>query len=282
MTAQAQMQLLGKINGTQWYWAEPGKFAVPGVYYWDGKANVHVQAATPSEVLAMPTEQEVKLATLAAEHYGRPPSDIPALIEFERHRAEQVKIPGMPEMHGAIPNFIAGYKAALARAPATEQAKPELAKPDFAGMKPIGYAQQQPLLEYAPMTMLYAMKPAPENGFEAFALYSEDQVHVILAAQVPQANWERYRFLADAKPNALHLSRNGDHACNYMTAKQWIEDEPECFSYTPEAEVRAMEETDTIWQLQIYRNTPISSCSFFGATMDSVIDQALAAALKGV
>lgn len=57
---------------------------------------------------------ELELARLAAEHFGRPARDIPALAAFERHRAEQVKVPGMPGLSGAIPNFIAGYRAKAA------------------------------------------------------------------------------------------------------------------------------------------------------------------------
>lgn len=55
------------------------------------------------------TPREIEFARLAADHYGRPESDVPALIAFERHRKEQVKIPGMPGLSGAVPNFIAGF-----------------------------------------------------------------------------------------------------------------------------------------------------------------------------
>lgn len=43
-----QMALLGETNGVKWYWAEPGEFEAPGVYYWDGKENVLVQPAQPA------------------------------------------------------------------------------------------------------------------------------------------------------------------------------------------------------------------------------------------
>lgn len=42
MSASAQMQFLGEDDGVRWYWAEPGLFQKPGVYYWNGSENVHV------------------------------------------------------------------------------------------------------------------------------------------------------------------------------------------------------------------------------------------------
>lgn len=56
-------------------------------------------------------DREIETARLAAAHYGRPEKDIPALVAFERHRSEQSKVLGMPELSGAIPNFIAGFHA---------------------------------------------------------------------------------------------------------------------------------------------------------------------------
>lgn len=38
--ADAMMESLGEANGVKWYWAEPGRFERPGVYYWDGTSNV--------------------------------------------------------------------------------------------------------------------------------------------------------------------------------------------------------------------------------------------------
>ena len=48
MSAEAQMQLLGEHDGARWYWAAPGMFHLPGVYYWDGGDNVRVEKAQPA------------------------------------------------------------------------------------------------------------------------------------------------------------------------------------------------------------------------------------------
>lgn len=38
--SDAKMQFLGSCDGVNWYWAEPGNFENPGVYFWNGKENV--------------------------------------------------------------------------------------------------------------------------------------------------------------------------------------------------------------------------------------------------
>lgn len=43
--ADAQMQFLYESAGRRWYFAEPGRFERPGLYFWDGKANVHIDDA---------------------------------------------------------------------------------------------------------------------------------------------------------------------------------------------------------------------------------------------
>lgn len=42
MPTQAAMQFLGEVDGFKFFWAKPGLFTVPGVYFWDGAKNVHV------------------------------------------------------------------------------------------------------------------------------------------------------------------------------------------------------------------------------------------------
>ncbi|HEV2747526.1 MAG TPA: hypothetical protein VGW34_09545 [Allosphingosinicella sp.] len=38
----AAMTKIGTLDGVHVFWAEPGRFDVPGVYYWNGTENVHV------------------------------------------------------------------------------------------------------------------------------------------------------------------------------------------------------------------------------------------------
>jgi len=57
-------------------------------------------------------------------------------------------------------------------------------------IKPIGYAQMQPLLTYESMVPMYSTKGEAQNGYEMVSLYSADQVAFILeetiAALAPQ------------------------------------------------------------------------------------------------
>lgn len=53
MNVQAAMQFLGEHDGVKWYWAEPGHFINPGVYYWDGEKNVRVDLPSRGSPLSM-------------------------------------------------------------------------------------------------------------------------------------------------------------------------------------------------------------------------------------
>ena len=91
----------------------------------------------------------------------------------------------------------------------------------------------------------------------------------------PAGEAERFRWLASQKFNAFHLERNGDHACNYMTAAEWIESNPDDFSDLPEEALQQMRDTNTIWRLQIYPSTPVGFVAWSGPTAEYVIDAAM-------
>lgn len=89
---------------------------------------------------------------------------------------------------------------------------------------------------------------------------------------------ERFRWLASLKANQIILSRDEDHASNYVTAAQWIEEHcPDDFANTPAEVIQAMKDTNTIWRLQIYPSTPIGFNVWYGPTAEYVIDAAKAA-----
>lgn len=57
------MKLVGEMDGKRVYWAEPGSFKHPGVYYWDGQQNIHVPlTVSRSEVLLWVADQLDNLA----------------------------------------------------------------------------------------------------------------------------------------------------------------------------------------------------------------------------
>ena len=68
-----------------------------------------------------------------------------------------------------------------------------------------------------------------------------------------------------------------EHACNYCTAKQWIEEHMQGdFYFTSPDLIEAMKATNTIYRLQIYPDTPVGFHYWYGPTLESVIDQARA------
>lgn len=70
--ADAMMESLGEANGVKWYWAEPGRFERPGVYYWDGTSNVlcvPYPAKPEAPAQAAPSAGEVERYRKDAERY---------------------------------------------------------------------------------------------------------------------------------------------------------------------------------------------------------------------
>lgn len=90
-------------------------------------------------------------------------------------------------------------------------------------------------------------------------------------------SYEMFSWLASVRCSSLTLGRDDDHACNYMTAADWIDERREDFEGCSPEDIEAMKATNTIWKLQIYPNTPVGFVWFFGPTMESVIRQAMQA-----
>jgi hypothetical protein len=87
---------------------------------------------------------------------------------------------------------------------------------------------------------------------------------------------QRWQWLASLKCNSFSLGRDENHACNYMTAKQWIEETcHEDFQDVAPDELQRMKDTNTIWALQIYPHTPVGFNVWYGATAESVVDAAM-------
>lgn len=117
---------------------------------------------------------------------------------------------------------------------------------------------------------MYASKPALETGSKAIDALRD------LASQVEsmQADVECYRWLRDLKCNSFSLSRDEDTSCNYMNADEWIDNHKEFYEYDDPEEIQRMRETNTIWCLQIYPNTPIGFNVWHASTIDAVINEA--------
>jgi hypothetical protein len=82
-------------------------------------------------------------------------------------------------------------------------------------------------------------------------------------------------WLASLKANQIHLTFNEEPAINYVTVKQWIEEyEPRTYTDVEPEELQRMKDTNSLWQLQIYPDTPVGFYVWFGATMESVLAKA--------
>lgn len=90
-----------------------------------------------------------------------------------------------------------------------------------------------------------------------------------------RADAERYRFIRDTAALALYIERD-DHKTYYNTAAESIAENPDLFSDVDPAEIERMKAADTIWRLMVYPTTPIGSVTWHGATLDTVIDAAMA------
>lgn len=87
---------------------------------------------------------------------------------------------------------------------------------------------------------------------------------------------QRLRWLQTHHFNSLSLDRNGDHRCNYMTAAAWMLYSPDDFSDVAPEVKQQMADTDTIWRLQIYPDSPVGFLVWHGPTAEYVIDAAMA------
>jgi hypothetical protein len=132
---------------------------------------------------------------------------------------------------------------------------------------------------------LAAPLPTEKNRGEGYRQIAAQAESLLLGPAQPsptdeelRRDAERYRWLRDLQCNHFTLSRNEDHAPNYTTAKEWIEDYyPEGFKDCDPAEVDRMKSTNTIWSLQIYPDTPVGFVVWYGVTLESVVSTAIEA-----
>ncbi len=85
-----------------------------------------------------------------------------------------------------------------------------------------------------------------------------------------------YAFLRDSKACSFQLSHN-DHHNMYLSVADTLDDAQGYYDDIDEPTRAKMIETDTIWTLHIYPNTPVGFNVYHSATLDGVIKAALAA-----
>jgi len=92
---------------------------------------------------------------------------------------------------------------------------------------------------------------------------------------------ERYRVLRDSTNCTFTLTHN-DHHVMYRSVEDTLDDPFDYYGDTPDDERAKMIATDTIWTLHIYPNTPVGFNVYHAASLDAVVDAALASQAVGV
>ena len=83
-----------------------------------------------------------------------------------------------------------------------------------------------------------------------------------------------FRQILDTPCNQLYISVN-EHAANYFSAKEYIEDiAPDLFTNDPPEEVQKMKDSGTIWTVHIYPNTPVGFNVWNRSTLEAALDAA--------
>ena len=100
--ADAMMMFLGEAHGVNWYWAQPGEFENPGVYYWDGVKNVlcvpHLAAAPEAPAQGDPLEKLTRIQEELGLYNDKPAqADMGNPISVPAPWREAVKAPNAIE-----------------------------------------------------------------------------------------------------------------------------------------------------------------------------------------
>ena len=77
--------------------------------------------------------------------------------------------------------------------------------------------------------------------------------------------------------SSLHLTFNDGNAPNYMTVRQWVEEGPTDFQndWISEEEKQKAMETNRMWSLQWYPDTPVGSYSVSASSLPALLQYVL-------
>lgn len=84
-----------------------------------------------------------------------------------------------------------------------------------------------------------------------------------------------FAFLRDMKCNSYALTYN-DHKSCYVSAKEEMERDAHLYSNVSAEERQRMIDSDTIWCLQVYPNTPVAFNVYYGSTLEACLNSAMA------
>lgn len=120
MTASSPMEVIGQVDGVTWYWAAPGNFTNPGVYYWNGLENVRV---VPNSTTPAPTASEPRDAHFGGNSYEASMlRDLLARIHGDG--GHYVAVHGLEQAMVVADALVAEWRAALTEQRVAPEAKP--------------------------------------------------------------------------------------------------------------------------------------------------------------
>lgn len=93
---------------------------------------------------------------------------------------------------------------------------------------------------------------------------------------------EKLLTLLSGPHSSLHIGFNDDHACNYATAQEWHDewgfyrgDENDRIDWASEGERLRAIQTNSVWTIQWYPNTPVGFNCVGASTLDAAVKYAL-------
>lgn len=144
-----------------------------------------------------------------------------------------------------------------------------------------------PKPEYPPCKSLHFAGNAMEPLYTADQMraYGDERERVALArvaeleAKLAEAEKDarRYQWLRDMSCCSMTIYKNDGHAPNYMSLAEWIECSPDLYDDVPPEELERMKAAGTDWAIQVYPSTPVGFYVWHAATLDAVVDAAIAA-----
>lgn len=114
------------------------------------------------------------------------------------------------------------------------------------------------------------------EGYDAALTYCAERISAILAqtSEARDADAARYAFLRDSVACSLSISHN-DHHNMYMSVADTFDSTDGYYNDIGNDERAKMIETDTIWTLHVYPNTPVGFNVYHGSSLDAVCDAAM-------
>ncbi len=90
-----------------------------------------------------------------------------------------------------------------------------------------------------------------------------------------RTNEDRIKWLVAQPWLSFSIERDTHHVFYVRTVAEAMENQPELYHFTPEDDKQEMIRTNTMWELNVYPDTPNGSQGWYAATFERVVDMAM-------